>query len=206
MDLTIQILTINNETTLEKTINSILPLNAKVQIIDLGSKDNTLDICRSLKIEPIICREMDRSLTRNKFLDKINTKWILYLNPWEAIIQGHDIIKSASEFSYKFRIFQDKILNKEVRLWRKDLKYQFSNPVFESLKKAEGQLVNVILYSSPTDDFNYKMDLIDQWIMREPLSPYPYYYKSSLMLSKQNYKEFLALAEKYLFLDRKSVV
>lgn len=201
MDLTIQILTINNDKTIEKTINSILPLDAQIQLIDMGSSDNTLDICKSLHIKTIHTTETNRSIARNLFLEKIKTKYIMYINPWEALVQGHDIIKSYKDSSLRVRIFQENILNKEVRFWNKDLKYKFINPVFEYVKNAKGSLENVIFYSSPDDDFDYKLELVDKWLKEEPLSSQPFYYKAFLMLTRKRYDEFLSFIDQYLFLN-----
>ena len=51
MNLTIQILTKNNEKTIEKTIHSLLPLDPIFQIIDLGSTDKTTLLIKKLKIK-----------------------------------------------------------------------------------------------------------------------------------------------------------
>ena len=49
--LTIQIITNNNANTIEKTLESIDEIEAEKIVIDTGSKDRTLDICRKFNIK-----------------------------------------------------------------------------------------------------------------------------------------------------------
>ena len=50
--LTIHIMTRNNESTIEKTIESVFNLNYKIIICDIGSKDNTVSLCNKYKLNP----------------------------------------------------------------------------------------------------------------------------------------------------------
>lgn len=202
MDLTIQILTRNNEATIAQCLASLSPLNAKIQVADLGSTDRTIQICENKGLE--VGRRpycQNRSEVRNWLTSQSKTEWQMAVNPWEILIQGHDQIEQASSPSYYVSIIQESILTKDIRIWRKSFEYEFVNPVFEYLETSSNNELPVAFYSTgnPHPDF----DLIETWKLAQPTSPEPYYYHACLLLSQKKYDDFLRVSEHYMFIDNR---
>ena len=71
--ITIQIVTKNNEKTIEKTLDSISSINCEILILDRGSEDKTLDICKKFNNLKIIeTSELDVSKIRNDASKELN--------------------------------------------------------------------------------------------------------------------------------------
>ena len=200
MSLTIQLLIKNNEKTLEESILSILPLKSPINAIDLGSKDDSLKICRKYGIETTTIKEDDYSKIRNEML---GDDWNFYIQPWEVLISGHDaIVKvAAGPLSYYLDIYQGEIVTREIRLWR-NLKFQY--PIFETIidKKAQ-KLAGTVIWSGNPPKRGDMLDRIEKWRSRSG-SIEPYYYEAWAMLQDERYDSFIAIATHYLSLDSQS--
>lgn len=199
MDITIQILTKNNEDTISATIKSLEFLNAKLQIIDLGSTDNTLNLIKKYKI--FETKETNRSKIRNQFKEEIKTKWFMYIHPWEALIKGQEEFLNLNKTCYQIRIFQENLLFKEPRIWLTKANYNFVNPIFETIKTNNEEKCSISLFSKG-DKEDYFND-IKKWKETNPLSSDPFYYESCLLFRNQKYDEFLKVSDKIIFLDNK---
>jgi tetratricopeptide (TPR) repeat protein len=143
----------------------------------------------------------DRARLRNEIISMSKTNWQLYIEPWEVLMCGHDtiteIITNSSDSCYNCGIMKDDLLTKQIRLWKKDSKLKFVNPVYEFLK---GTAVHsdIIFWELPHKLSNKPLET---WLKSQPLAIEPLYYKSFHLLSEGMYKEFLANAEQYLFHD-----
>lgn len=200
--LTIQILAKNNEDTIEQAINSLLPLDAHIIIADLGSNDNTLQLCQKYPIISVPLND-NYSKVRNYISDKSETIWQMYICPWEVLLNGHEniieTINVASKKSYYLEILQGDVITKQIRLWRKDEK-KFINPIFEKIVDENAEYVNAIVWSgkSPLED----EELINKWKKDNPFALDPCYYQAYTALNKKKYKEFIKLAEYYIFQNK----
>lgn len=202
MDITIQILTKNNQDTIEATIKSLEFLDPKFQIIDLGSTDGTLDLIKKNKF--FTTKEIDRSKIRNQFKEEIKTKWFMYINPWEALIKGHSEFFSLVKTCYRVRIFQENFLFKEPRIWLTKANYNFVNPIFETINVKDEECCSISLFSKgDKEDFS---EQIKSWKDTNPLSSDPFYYESCLLFRNQKYDEFLKSSDKIIFLDNKAKI
>jgi glycosyltransferase involved in cell wall biosynthesis len=205
-DLTIQILTRNNEKTIKATLDSILPLNGKIIVADFGSKDQTCRIAEGCGCEIVIFSntKKDYSRIRNDLIKKTNTKWNFYIQPFEVIAYGNkefkEIIDQNRVGAYFAKIFRNDTVTKEIRLWSVPL--QFSNPIYECLS---GDMIdsNAIIYSKVQTDYEEITQQIGEWKNKFPISAEPYYYEACILLSQGKYDEFLKAAEFYLFNDKK---
>jgi len=204
MSLTIQILIKNNQETIEKCIQSILPLKSRIIIADLGCTDNTTSICESYGIRPEKHSLNDNfSKVRNRLLEKSKTKWQMYIDPHEYLISGHkEIIQTTSsenEESYCFQVLQGTVLTRELRLWSK--KNQFVNPVFETILDKDSKDIGCLICSNQSRiDIEQRIKIIDKWKKSNPTCADPYYYQALTLLLKNQYTEFVSVANHYLFL------
>ena len=193
--LTIHLLTKNNAKTIKKAIQSILPCNHNITIADLGSTDGTVDACRSMGFSPIITSETNRSSIRNRLTDKSDTEWNFYLEPWEAVLQGYDFLKSVTTNAY-ISVVQNDTITKEVRFWKKGQK--FDNPIFEKLDCRTNEESGVIVYSSGRSDYKDVLSSIELWKKSKPTQAAPYYYQALVLMAMGNYDEFLRCSEHYM--------
>jgi glycosyltransferase involved in cell wall biosynthesis len=204
--ITVQILTKNNEKTLEATLASVRSIADQILIADLGSTDNTLSLCRRFKAKVFPYKlQGDYSKIRNDLMQYGRTEWNLFLQPWEVLVNGHEDLQGALEgSSYQVPVFQSNMLSKEIRIWRKLV---FENPVFETLYDPKTKLfTNGLIYAKRADDhFEGKAPILAQWKRTAPASSQPLYYEACLHLTESRYKEFITAAERFLFYEKVGV-
>lgn len=204
MSLTIQILTNNNENTIEKCLSSIEKLG-KIVIIDVGSTDSTIKICRDFGC--VIVNQTagnDYSRVRNK---QLTDHWNMYLAPHEFLVEGgsdiQKIVRSDDQESFLFKVVQGTVISKEIRLWNKKLR--FTNPVFEKITDPASLESNIIIYSEQhAINLDERLKLIEVWKKTSPTAIDPYYYHALALLLQGKFSEFVSLAEHYLFKDKSS--
>lgn len=198
MYLTAQIITKNNEQTIQSAIESINSVVSQIVIADMGSTDQTKEICKSLGVIWKNCQDMNRSRARNFIIDTHPSEFYMYIEPWEILTNGHNIIRKL-KCNVMANIFNNGLfLSKEVRIWNTG---RFYNPVFERLDE-DGLESNLTIYSEGGINFKDAMDLLDEWKKEKPMSPQPYYYQACMLLSESKYDEFLKVADHYLFIEK----
>ena len=166
MSLTTYLLVKNNSTTIEKTIQSILPLNGQIIVGDIGSTDNTIQLCQGCSNVVTVLFEDNYAEAKNKILDQSNSEWALFIEPWEVLVTGHSVIRnivSTSPGSYHFQILQGGIITKETRLWHRSRNLKFINPVYETIHDKLSQPIDVIVYSKQALDLDHQLELVNKW-------------------------------------------
>lgn len=197
MDLTVHLLTKNNEKTIKNTLESIQTLGCPILIADKGSTDSTLDICDTFDTQIYRVPQMTRENARNYLLGISKSNQQMYLEPWETLLSGHDQILRANPGNYNFTIINNQIISHEVRLWNKG---KFRNPVFEFLDLESGVGLDVNIYSTGNDQLEDLAKEIEEWKIIEALNPTPYYYQACVLLLQKKYDDFLRVSEHYMFL------
>ncbi len=189
-----QIITHNNEKTIKVTLDSIkkyLP-ESKIIILDLGSKDRTLNICSGLEIKSFVLTAYDE--IRNSVLDK--SDWHFYINPGEKLLKRFNFNNKPMFFS----IINGDMITKEVRFFHNSSK--FENPVFEFINDDKAiDSESYILSSGP--DYVDRFNLLTKY--KQSLSSEYDYYEAFYHLSIKNYKQFINCCEKYFLNDSKSI-
>jgi glycosyltransferase involved in cell wall biosynthesis len=200
-NLTIQILTKNNEKTIKNSLTSAKNTGAKLFLADLGSTDKTTEICEKNGVPFERFIDLPHDQVRNILAEKSKTKWQMRLDPWETIIRGYKELNNLTEPAYYCSIIENgKSLRKEIRIWDKE-RIKHTNPVFEMINyKTESEL-NLVLSSSGHFDFNYIKSCLEKWKNSKPFISQPVYYESCILLSEGNYEEFLKRSEHYMILD-----
>lgn len=198
--ITTQILVKNNEETIEKTLDSIVDLDSKILIGDLGCTDRTIDICEKYNVEiKKIKLDSDYSKARNQLVQEgIN----FYIEPWEILVKGHDLIKS-NQNSLNVCVFQNNTISKELRIFKDQL---FENPVYESVsgdvKEYEPEII--IFAGSAPDLREERIQICKKWLNSKLANPEPYYYMACSYLFNKQYNEFLSFANQYLIINKKN--
>lgn len=176
----IHIFTQNNQETLERTLDSILPLDGEIYIFDRESKDKTIEIAKKYT-KNISTWNKTRFEARKSILHLSN--WHFYIEPWEALGSGHDKIRNI-EFPANYRLFLsgNDILTKPVRLYHKTT---FSNKTFHSYPK---EIVDAVIYAKGGENE----------IESEGFEKVISYF------NKQKYDNFIVEAQNFLFLYKKN--
>lgn len=204
LPLTIHLMIQNNEATITQTLESILPLRANIIVADAGCRDKTVAICKAHNL-PVtkVSANPDRSKARNEMVKMSQTNWQFYIEPWEVLLSGHEqiaeLVKDNTKYAYHCEILQGDIITKQIRLWSKNT-VRFVNPVFETIKDENSEYAEVILYLENKDVPS--LDAVEKWKKVNPLATDPYYFQACTCLGQKKYKEFLTLAEHYLFNER----
>lgn len=195
----IQILTYNNEATLDACLSSLDGLG-DIIIVDRGSTDLTCQIAEKRKVSLSIDTVTPRHLLRNKLI--IND-WNMVVEPWEVLATEHGTVQDLLTTPSAFRtmVVNDDIITKDIRLFHGATNLKFDYPIFESLKpEYQATVANVALCSSPhVTSYIDTIKQIKEWQRSKPNDPQSYYYESFCHLANGNYTEFIRSAEHYLF-------
>lgn len=201
MAITAHLITKNNQATLERTLQSLMPLGCKTLVADLGSKDATTKICTAYGAEVIkLSLNNDYSAVRNEMARRSKTEWNFYLEPWEALLEGHARLTDNPPGAYRFNVIQGDLVTKQTRLWH-GKKSEFINPVYETLP-GPAQDLPVYIYAGTVDRSQEMLDLIEVWKAKNPVLPDPYYYQACVFLGQKKWDAFLAAATHFLFLQK----
>ena len=199
--LTAQILTRNNQHTIRSTIESIIPLKARVIVGDLGSTDNTVEICEELRARVISLDNMPRDEARNKLATDHPSEYNLWLQPWEAIVQGHSSVR-CWEGCLDVKVLHGMTVSHDIRFWSG--KQRFINPVYERIDTHIATSSPIVIYSRGDMDPLYVTEWVEWWKSSRPLSSQPYYYQACLLMSNGKYDEFTKIADHYLFMEKEA--
>lgn len=198
--LTVHLITKNNQKTIESTLNSVIAFQPKILVGDFGSTDGTIEICKKFNAQIINVQGMNRNEARSILNNQSKTKWNLWIEPWEIILQNPLSYQKLKENFGYVRIIHNQTVTWSIRLWQGQCR--FTNPVFEVIKSDHAQNSSMVLSSHGSVNSVDSMKAIQKWKADEPLSNLPYYYQSCLLLTEGRYDEFLKEAEHYLFLDK----
>lgn len=200
--LRVQILVKNNERTIRQTLTSIEKLNAEIYIGNIGCKDHTLTICREFDAKIIdIPWERDWSKARNRL---VGPDWNLFLHPWEVLVNGHEeITKAKKPGVFRFQVFQEEIITKEIRYWHGEKK--FIHPVYETIDEKAVDASAIIYSIDPPDQRKENLDLVIEWSKRKETNSEPLYYMAFAYLSLRKYREFKNAAERFLLKETSSM-
>lgn len=190
----------NNEDTLEHALDSISEVPAHLLIAALDTTDKGVEICRQYGADVVRVTGHNRSEIRNNLLGTCQTPWSFWLEPWEFIIEGQEALKTLPEkpAAFRVKIFDKDVVSKQTRLWANDLKLKYINPVCETLTDADASPLGISLWASPYKDETV-VGLLENWHRQHPNDLDPIYYLACLRFGQGNYKEFLALADNYIF-------
>lgn len=196
--ITINLLTFNNEKTIIKTIDSISCLSSKIQVIDVGSTDQTEKICKNRKISFSKYDGSNLSEARN-ILNQKSEDWILWIEPWETITNQAQIKNLTKDKGiYSFYVINNGFITKPVRLWEKSFNLKFKNFVYESILEKGKVISSVIVQSAGSSNIDVGQYL-ECWNKKHPFSKELIYYKACNYLISKNYNEFKTTALDFIY-------
>ena len=195
---TVQILIRDDEKTIGKTLESLAPLDSKVVVGNLGSRDGTIKICESFGAEVVdLSLNDDYAKVRNQLArEGMN----LFLDPWEVLARGHDLIAELTG-NTNIYVVTNGMVSKEIRMWKDSL---FVNPVYETIvdKNAPCRPEIAIISGAGPDLRSERSRIVDSWMKKKPTSPEPYYYTALSRLYERKYSDFFTFANQYLAMEK----
>jgi len=126
--------------------------------------------------------------------------WNFFIEPWEALVQGHHLIDSCDGVHRYATIVNNKVVSKEVRFW-KGRNHKFQNPVYERLISDCDEEVGTVFYSSGRTDYDDVLRRIESWKKDKPTAISPWYYEACTLLAQGNWARFMPISEHYMALD-----
>lgn len=192
--LTIQVLTLNNAGTIERCLDSLLPVGGRVVVGDMGSSDGTDAIASGMGAEVVSVRfGGDYSALRNSLIAEGSN---MYVEPWESIARGAEHIASLRG-SHAFYVLESGVVSKQVRLWDSG---RFENPVFEAVAGASPEVTPgvVVLSEGRPDRRKEATDVCRKWVEERPTMPDSHYYLACSLLAEGRAREFSVAAKTYL--------
>jgi tetratricopeptide (TPR) repeat protein len=199
--LTINILIKNNFD--EKKLLSLKKIKHPIQI---GCKTLTSEqskFCLLNNIQILKLKTDDYHEQKNELIENTKTGWILFLELWENIIVGSELLDDLQEVkAYHVQILNNKeIITKEIRIFHKKLGLKFKNPVHEFIE-SKSEFLNIIIGNDHEQDVSERMI---KWEEQNKLNPVIFYYKSLASLKKMNILDFKRHAERYFFLETNKI-
>lgn len=194
---TVQILTKNNQSTIEEVIQSVKAFD-NIVVGDLGSSDRTLAICEKYGIHPINVYGMPRNEARMQLLAYGEGPTIM-LQPWEVVVQGHLNLNRVDGVMY-VKVMTNQSIIKEARVWAEDVTLE--NPTFERVTNVANGELDLLIYCIGSRNSQDDLEIIKHWKHSNPISPSPYYYEGCVHLSEARFNEALCCLEHYVFLDK----
>ena len=126
IDLTVVILTKNEEENITDVIKNAAQLTKNILIVDSGSTDKTVELAKEACAQ-VVYRVWDNdfSAQRNFALDKVETEWVLYLDADERLTESliaeiKKVINENKKALYKFE--------RRTSAFGKDFKYGVLSP------------------------------------------------------------------------------
>lgn len=199
--ITVHMVIQNNQETIQKAIDSVSSLNPHFIFADIGCTDNTTSICKRYGEVIRMNFKNDLSVIRNDLLEK-SSEWNLHLEPWEVVIAGIDELECLQEGNYRCNIIQNTLITKPIRIWHKSNKNKYKNPVFEILS-GKADPTGIYIRSNPPDMTGRNLALLEAWKEKNPVIFEYYYYKACIFLTQRKWKEFIDMANHFLFQEKK---
>jgi hypothetical protein len=198
MKIAIAIVIQNEEEKINKCLNSLKNIeNKKIYYTNTCDfKNKALSNYNEIKpINSNICEN------KNNLIKNIKEDWILLIEPWEEIINGHksinQIINNEKE-SHKVMVVDNEIINKSIRIFKKNNFFQ--NEIYEEIYDKKSKVSSVV-FKKNEHFIEKEKEKIENWVKKNKTNPKPYYYLSCYHLKNKEYIEFKKTSEKYLFLE-----
>ena len=117
-DLTVVVLTKNEEANIENIIRNIKQITSSILIVESGSTDKTVELAKSNGAKVVFrAWDNDFSAQRNFALEHVDTKWVLYLDADERL--SADLIDSIKSALLKDEEYQYIIKRKSIAFGKK---------------------------------------------------------------------------------------
>ncbi len=198
MELSVQILTRNDEPTIATCIESLLPYNPEIIVGDMDSQDKTVEICQMYPIKVKRYKNLDYAKARNDLSTLSKYQLKLFMNGNETIYSGLSNLVEGD-----VSILSEHVLSKEFRVFTNRL---FNNRVFECLVGKSSNLNDLIIYKHPKNDQIDKMMQLENWKKEEPLNPVVDYYRAMMAYSLNKYDHFMNICDHYFFINKDNTI
>lgn len=192
MKLTVQIVTRNDESTIEKTIKSLLPYRPEIIIGDINSQDHTVSLCKKYPVKIKEYNILDYAKVRNDLNKEAKNELKLYLFGNEEIYSGLEGVQEGYS-----SILSSNYLSKEFRVYTTNF---FMNQVFECLSYTPKKYNDLVIYKHDKSDDIEKLMILEGWRKRDPMNLTIDYYEALVLLSMKKYDQFINICNHYFFI------
>lgn len=195
--------TVSPEATI-KTLMGAKPFAKHIIAGDLSGSDSLKYFCDNNQIQYVkMSLNHDLSLCHNELVARSTERWHMHLYPGETINNAAKVtqIIQGSPANYRLPCVQAGWLNKEIRLYHRDLHPRFVNPVFESVIGPSKFLEVYVTGADPTP-FDQTNALLKTWTMKQPIAVEPRYYSTLNLLMEGKQAAFISSARSHLFTDQ----
>ncbi len=117
MKISVVIITKNEAHIIASTIKSVQLVSDDIVIVDNGSTDNTINICKNLNTHVIETNWEGYGITKNKGIKAAKNDWILSLDADEALDEELQKILLAKDLNNEQEVFEFKFKNFYCKKW-----------------------------------------------------------------------------------------
>lgn len=223
----------NEEKNIKNWLNCVKQIADEIVVVDTGSTDNTKQIlaANQVKIYDFIWQN-DFSAARNYAISKLTGDWIIFLDADEKFsddsiqlvqknIKKYHNNKNVDAFFCRYTNFDSDNNNNfissyyQLRIFRKDDKLYYKNPIHEELQRHDGkdvkmaQLPEISIYhtgyssSLIKNKLRRNLELIKEEFKKNGEQEHYYAYLGDCYYGLQDYEKAAYYAEKFIHSDLK---
>lgn len=208
----------DEEGCIKRCLDSVRNLVDEIVIVDTGSKDQTIEICRSYKAKVFFYHwDNNFAAARNFGLKKVKGEWILWLDADEEVARaGRELLSDCSLFKdydafsvplinfYGEQVNNDEIVQiAQPRIFRNHQGFQFENKIHEwlNLSKAYAMervgFIDLKIYHYGYMDariehkqkYERNINLLLQELAEDKDNAWAHYYLATEYYRRRKYKE-----------------
>lgn len=161
MNLTVIILTKNEEKNIEDVIKNAKLVTDKVLVVDSGSTDNTVDLAEKLNARVVFrAWDNDFSAQRNFALEHVDTEWVLYLDADERM---NDSLVQAIKGAVASNVQKQYVIIRKI----KALGFEFRHGIFKPDKVSRMFPTNAVRWENKVHErpvCNLQEAVLSGWI------------------------------------------
>jgi len=186
--ISVVIITKNEEENIERCLKSVVWAD-EIIILDSGSTDNTIDICRKFNCKVVESEWLGFGKTKNLAVSKSRNNWILSIDADEEV--SNDLKKSLEGFTYQKKYYAYRVKRKSFYLnklinysgWQNDCPIRFFNKKYANFNSLE------VHESVITDD--KRISFIDGHLLHFPYPSIEQHIKKINLYSQLGSKKLL---------------
>ncbi len=204
-NLSLHCLNNDNPTATIKTLTAAKKHIPNIIAGDISNSDELKVFCATHRIKYIKLSINDNmSKCQNSLIDASDEKWHMHLNPGEIPTNFEEIgeITEGDPAVYRIPCVQSGWLNKEVRIYHRDMGCRFTNPIFESIEFTDARFLEVYVTGGVSGTSKHTTRILEEWNNNQPMAIQPKYYTALNLLMEGKQQAFINSARNYLFLDQ----
>ncbi len=208
--ITLTLIVKNEESNIQKCFSPFLELGIPIVVVDTGSTDDTVEMCKNLGAKVLSFEWIDDfSAARNFALSQVTTEWVIMMDADERIsLKDLELVLSSLTADIdllKLRVQYGETSTYISKVWRKALGLKYKYPVHEFLDyEQEIRIMNLeVAIDRPRGENTvssraYYIEIMKNYLSTHPTDQRMLYYLISDCRFLGRHKEAVQFGQTYL--------